>query len=118
MFSIVIPVRDKPHTIARTLDSLFAQAFADFEAVLVGDPADESLAIAARSGDPRLRIVHQANCGQGAARNAGIEASRGDWIAFLDADDFWLPDHLSELHAIRSAFPEAGLIGTAFSTAT
>jgi glycosyltransferase involved in cell wall biosynthesis len=114
MFSIVIPVRDKPHTIERTLDSLFAQSFADFEVVLVGDPADQSMAMAERSGDARIRVAHQVNCGQGPARNAGIQASRGDWIAFLDADDIWLPDHLAELDAIRSVHPEAGLIGTRF----
>jgi glycosyltransferase involved in cell wall biosynthesis len=114
MFSIVMPLRDKAHTIARTLDSVFDQSFADFEIVLVGDPGDESLAIAARTGDARMRIVHQPNIGQGAARNAGIEASRCDWIAFLDGDDLWLPDHLAELDAVRRAHPEAGLIGTRF----
>ncbi|MEA3003983.1 MAG: hypothetical protein QOH81_2771 [Sphingomonadales bacterium] len=114
MFSIVIPVRDKPHFIARTLASVLAQTYPGFEIVLVGDPADESLAIASRTCDARLRIVHQANIGQGAARNAGIEASRGDWIAFLDADDLWFPDHLAVLDAVRTAHPDAGLIGTRF----
>jgi glycosyltransferase involved in cell wall biosynthesis len=114
MFSVVIPVRDKPHTIERTLDSLFAQSFTDFEAFLVGDPADRSLAMAARRSDPRLRIIHQVNCGPGSARNAGLAASRCDWIAFLDADDIWLPNHLAELDAIRASYPDAGLIGTSY----
>lgn len=114
MFSIVVPVRDKPHTIQRTLDGVFDQSFAEFELILVGDPGDSSLAAASRSADPRIRIVHQANIGQGPARNAGIEASRGEWIAFLDADDLWLPDHLAELDRVRRARPDSGLIATRF----
>jgi glycosyltransferase involved in cell wall biosynthesis len=114
MFSIVVPVRDKPHTIRRTLAGALAQSFADFELILVGDPGDESLAAAAQIADARIRLVHQPNIGQGPARNAGIEVSRSDWIAFLDADDLWLPDHLAELDAVRRAHPDAGLIGTCF----
>jgi glycosyltransferase involved in cell wall biosynthesis len=64
--------------------------------------------------DPRLRILRQSNGGAGLARNAGIAAAKADWIAFLDADDLWLPDHLAELDRIRSRFPQAGLIGTAY----
>jgi len=65
--------------------------------------------------DPRLRIVRQANAGEGPARNRGIAESRHDWIAFLDADDLWAPDHLAELDRIRREAPAAGLIGTAFA---
>jgi glycosyltransferase involved in cell wall biosynthesis len=114
MFSIVVPVRDKPHTILRTLAGALAQSFADFELILVGDPGDASLAAAAQIADARIRIVHQRNIGQGPARNAGVDASRSDWIAFLDADDLWRRDHLAELDAVRRAHPDAGLIGTAF----
>jgi len=114
MFSVVMAVRDKPHTIASTLQSVLAQTFTHFELTLVGDPGDSSLCIAASISDPRIRICHQPNIGQGPARNAGIEASRGDWIAFLDADDLWLPNHLAELDSIRRFHPEAGLIGTHF----
>ncbi len=113
-FSIVIPVHDKPHTIRRTLDSVLAQTFGDFELILVGEPGDSSLAIASATADPRMRIVHLANVGPGPTRNAGIEASRSDWIAFLDADDLWLPGHLAELDRIRRARPDAGLIATGF----
>lgn len=114
MFSIVVPVLGKAHTIRRTLDSVFAQDFAGFELVLVGEELDSGMAIAGEFGDPRLRRVFHRNIGQGDARNVGIEAARHEWIAFLDADDLWLPDHLTELDAIRQRFPEAGLIGTRF----
>jgi glycosyltransferase involved in cell wall biosynthesis len=114
MFSVVIPVHDKPHTIMRTIESVLAQSFGGFELILVGDPGDESLAAAAGVPDRRIRIHHRANIGPGPARNAGIEASVHDWIAFLDADDLWLPGHLAELDAIRGLHPDCGLIGTAF----
>ena len=106
MFSIVIPVHAKPHTILRTVESVLAQSFDSFELILVGDPGDESLAMAVRVPDRRMRIVHHANTGPGPARNAGIEAGVHDWIAFLDADDLWLPDHLAELDAVRGLHPE------------
>ena len=112
MFSVVIPVHAKPHTIIRTVESVLAQSWGEFELILVGDPADESLAMAEQVGDGRIRILYQPNIGPGPARNAGIEASAHDWIAFLDADDLWLPDHLAELDRIRRLHPEAGLIGT------
>jgi glycosyltransferase involved in cell wall biosynthesis len=114
MFSVVIPVHAKPHTIMRTMGSALAQAYGEFELILVGDPDDESLAAAARVPDRRIRILHHTNIGPGPARNAGIEASAHDWIAFLDADDLWLPGHLVELDRIRRLHPEAGLIGTSY----
>lgn len=114
MFSIVIPVHEKPHTIRGTIESALAQTDGEFELILVGEPDDSSMAVARRIDDPRIRIVEQSNLGAGAARNAGIEASRHDWIAFLDADDLWLPDHLAELSRIRALHPDCGLIGTAF----
>ena len=114
MFSIVMAVRDKPHTIQRTLQSVIAQDYHDWELILVGDPEDESMRISRRIADPRLRLLHQPNLRQGPARNAGLAASSHDWIAFLDADDVWLPNHLAELNVVRRQHPEAGLIGTHF----
>ena len=116
MFSIVMPVWNKEEYVAATLTAALAQSFADFELIVVDDgSADRSMAIVRGFDDPRIRILVQANAGPGRARNAGIAAARHDWIAFLDADDLWLPDHLDELDRIRSRHPEAGLIGTAFA---
>jgi glycosyltransferase involved in cell wall biosynthesis len=116
MFSIVMPVWNKEEYVAATLTAALAQSFADFELIVVDDgSADRSMTIVRGFDDPRIRILAQANAGPGLARNAGIAVARHDWIAFLDADDIWLPDHLAELDRIRHRHPEAGLIGTAFA---
>jgi glycosyltransferase involved in cell wall biosynthesis len=97
------------------VNSALAQSFAGFELILVDDGStDGSLDTVGDLADPRIRILRQANAGASAARNAGLAAARADWVAFLDADDLWLPDHLAELHRIREQHPDAGLIGTAF----
>jgi hypothetical protein len=117
MFSVVVPLWNKRHTIAATVASALGQTYPDFDMVIVDDGAsDGSLEALNGFSDPRIRIISQSRGGPGAARNAGIEASRGDWIAFLDADDIWLPDHLAELDRIRLAYPDAGLIGTSFAS--
>jgi glycosyltransferase involved in cell wall biosynthesis len=115
MFSIVMPVWNKRDFVAATLAAALAQSFRDFELIVVDDGStDDSVAIIRGVADPRIRIIAQANAGPGRARNAGIEVARHDWIAFLDADDIWLPDHLAELDLIRTCHPDAGMIGTAF----
>lgn len=114
MFSVVIPLWNKRDSVVRAVRSVLGQSFGAFELIVVDDGStDGSADLVAAVGDPRLRLLRQANAGPGAARNAGIEAASNDWIAFLDADDLWLPDHLAELDRIRAAHPEAGLIGTA-----
>ena len=115
MFSVVIPLWNKRDTIAATVASALAQTHRDFELVIVDDgSSDGSPDALADFADDRLRLISQPHAGPGSARNAGIEASLGDWIAFLDADDLWLSHHLAELDRIRLAHPEAGLIGTAY----
>lgn len=115
MFSVVIPLWNKRPTIAATVASVLAQSWRGFELVVVDDGStDGGIDRLAAYGDSRIRIIVQANAGPGAARNTGIEAARHDWIAFLDGDDIWLPDHLAELDRIRTEFPRAGLIGTSF----
>jgi len=115
MFSIVMPLWNKRHVLADTVASVLGQSWAGFELVVVDDGStDGSADLIASFSDSRIRILTQANAGPGPARNAGIEAARHDWIAFLDADDIWSPDHLAELDRIRRQFPQAGLIGTAF----
>ena len=119
MFSVVIPLYNKENMVERTVASALSQSYSDFELIVVDDGStDDSASIVAAIDDPRLRVISQPNCGPGPARNRGVEASRSEWIAFLDADDIWLADHLEELDSIRRAHPEAGLIGTAFARAS
>lgn len=115
MFSIVIPLWNKRQTVAATVASVLGQTYAAFELIIVDDGStDGGMAMLDSFDDPRIVRLTQANAGPGVARNAGIEVARHDWIAFLDADDLWLPDHLAELDRIRLSCPDAGLIGTAF----
>lgn len=95
--SVVIPLYNKAPYIGRALDSVAAQDFTDFELIVVDDGStDGGAEIAEGYGDARVRLVRQPNAGPGAARNRGIEEARGAIIAFLDADDEWLPGYLAE----------------------
>lgn len=103
--SVVIPLYNKQRTIARAVASIRAQSFTRFEVVIIDDGStDESWAALVECGavaDTRFRCVRQANAGPGAARNAGAKLARGTYIAFLDADDEWLPNHLQHaMHAL------------------
>jgi glycosyltransferase involved in cell wall biosynthesis len=115
MFSVVMPVWNKRPFLAQAMAGLLSQTWREFELIAVDDGStDGSLDLLRGFDDPRIRIFTQPNAGPGPARNRGLEAARHDWIAFHDADDLWLPDHLAELDRIRGAHPEAGLIGTRF----
>lgn len=95
--SVVIPAYNAAAYIAGTLDSVFAQTFADFEVVLVNDgsPDTDRLEQELQHYLSRIRYLKQENRGPSAARNLGIGETKGSYIAFLDADDLWLPQHLS-----------------------
>jgi GT2 family glycosyltransferase len=95
--SIVVPLYNKAPHVRRALDSIAAQTFSDFEVIVVDDGStDDGAAIVANYGDSRVRLVRQPNAGPGAARNAGLAQTQGEFIAFLDADDAWLPTYLEE----------------------
>lgn len=115
-FSVVIPLFNKGPHIARALESAFAQTLAPHEVIVVDDgSSDGGLEIARGFDDPRLAVFTRSPPGPGgyAARNLGIERASGDWVAFLDADDLWMPDHLANLaRAIAAAGPT---VGCAFS---
>jgi glycosyltransferase involved in cell wall biosynthesis len=95
--SIIIPLYNKAPHVRRALDSIAAQTLADFEAIVVDDGStDDGAAIVADYPDTHFRMIRQTNAGPGAARNAGLAQARGEFIAFLDADDEWLPNFLQE----------------------
>lgn len=107
MFSIIIPLYNKEGSIAQALDSVMAQECQDFEVVVVDDGStDGGSAVVENYGDPRIRLVRQDNAGVSAARNRGIEEARGEYVAFLDADDVWMPGFLSEIEALQKEFPQ------------
>jgi glycosyltransferase involved in cell wall biosynthesis len=114
-FSIVIPLYNKEKYIQRTLDSVLAQSFADFEVVVVDDGSTDNGTSVVRSfGDQRIRLIQQKNSGGSAARNRGIAEAKGKWISLLDADDEYKPDFLKEAWLCIEQFPQVGAVYTRF----
>jgi glycosyltransferase involved in cell wall biosynthesis len=96
--SVVIPLHNKADFILKSLGSAACQIDADLEIIIVDDGStDGSAQIVESAGVPRLRLIKQANAGVSAARNRGIAAAEGKWIALLDADDLWSQDHVAGL---------------------
>lgn len=101
--SVIIPAYNSSATIGRALDSVFAQTYSAFEVIVVDDGSRDDLPGAIAPYASRLRLIHQENSGAAAARNAGVRAARGRYLAFLDADDFW---HMRKLELQVAAFTE------------
>jgi len=109
-FSVIIPLYNKEAYILATLESALAQNFRDFEIIIIDDGStDQSVVRAQRITDARIHMLHQKNQGVSVARNHGIAAAKGKYIALLDADDLWLPNHLEGLQHLITQFPKAGL---------
>jgi len=110
-FSVVIPLYNKANYIQNCLESVLKQTHKDFEVILVNDGStDGSETVVQRFQDSRIRLVHQENKGASAARNKGISLAKHEWIALIDADDYWYPNHLEELQNTIEQFPKADVI--------
>ena len=107
--SVVTPVYNKRPHIERMAHSVLRQNVQDFEVIAVDDSSDDgSIEEIRRLYGNRVRIFETRGeypLGPGVARNIGVKNARGDWIAFLDADDEWHPEFLSEMHALINLFP-------------
>jgi|WetSurMetagenome_2_1015567.scaffolds.fasta_scaffold95355_2 glycosyltransferase involved in cell wall biosynthesis len=115
--SVVIPLYNKERHIARAVESVLDQTYGDLELIVVDDGStDASGAVAERIRDSRIRLIRQRNVGLSAARNRGIAEARTDLIAFLDADDEWLPEHLETIRRLSKEYPECGAYATTTST--
>ncbi len=115
LISIVIPLFNKGFIISETLNSVLAQTFTNFEVVIVNDGStDNGVEIVSQFLDNRIKIFHQQNKGAAAARNLGIGKATGELIAFLDADDYWFPNHLEELFKLYTDFPNCGMYGSRY----
>lgn len=113
--SVVIPLYNKVKYIQRALDSVLAQTFEDFEVIVVNDGStDGSEKVVEQYANARVRLVHQKNAGECAARNRGIDEARTDLVAFLDADDEWLPGFLDSILRLRGRFPDCGAYAAAY----
>jgi len=92
--SVVTPFHNRIEWTINAIESVLNQTFQDFEIILVNDGSTESLDDIVAINDPRIQILHQDNRGPAAARNHGMRAARGEYIAFLDSDDLFVPDKL------------------------
>ena len=107
--SVVIPVFNKGFILNETLNSVLQQTFTNFEIIIINDGStDNSLEVLSKFNDLRIHVYSQENKGAAAARNLGIEKSSGEFIAFLDADDYWFPNHLEELIKLEKQYPNCG----------
>ena len=107
MVSVIIPTYKRQDFTARAVRSVLAQTYRDLEVLVVDDCSPEPITAAALGNDPCLRVIrHETNRGVGAARNTGVEAARGDVVAFLDSDDYWLPEKLQQQMAIYERQPD------------
>lgn len=107
-FSVVIPVHNKEPHIERSISSVLAQSFSNFEVLIIDDAStDNSVAEIEKFDDERISIFHRETPGPGgyAARNLGIEKANSDWITFLDADDEWSSTHLESYYDLISKHP-------------
>lgn len=113
--SVVVPLYNKRPLVAQALASILEQGVDDIEVVVVDDGSTDGGAELVRSlGIRHIVLVSQPNAGVSAARNRGIEVSTGELVAFLDADDWWLPGYLLAILSLHRAFPSAGFYCTGY----
>jgi len=113
--SAIIAVYNGAATVAQAIDSVLAQSFGDLDVIVVNDGSTDGTPGVLRNYGDRIRVVDQPNCGVAAARNAGVRASRGEYIAFLDSDDAWAPTKIARAVAALEEAPSCVL---AFSNLT
>ena len=117
-FSVIIPLYNKAPYVAKAIQSVLAQTFSDYELIVVDDGSkDDSATIASQiiEGRQNCRLIHQDNMGVSMARNNGVATSHGDYLCFLDADDWWEPTFLEEMSQLIEEFPEAGIYGVNYT---
>lgn len=112
--SVVIPLYNKAPYITATLASIESQISPASEIIVVDDGSTDGGAELISSRFRDVTLIRQTNGGEGAARNTGVRAAQFEWVAFLDADDLWLPNHLLELRNLISAFKDAHLVATSY----
>ena len=113
MISVVIPLYNKKESVAHTLKCVLMQTYQDFEVVVVDDGStDGSAEIVEGVDDGRIRLIRQENGGVSAARNRGIKEAKREYVAFLDADDEWKPEHLQTLVGLMEKYPQCGAYST------
>ena len=111
MISVITPAFNETGLIGQAMASVKAQTLSDWELIIVNDGStDDTAAILDAEADPRIRVIHQRNGGVSSARNAGLDAARGSYVTFLDADDRLPPDALSTRADFLDNHPEIDIV--------
>ncbi len=113
--SVVISLYNKQPYVERAVASVLQSGYPVHEVIVVDDGStDDGPQRVSAMGDPRVRVIKQPNAGVSAARNRGISEATGDYVAFLDADDYWTPEYLPAITDLIARFPQCGLYATHF----
>jgi glycosyltransferase involved in cell wall biosynthesis len=111
LVSVIMPVYNGSHFILEALESLVSQRWNDWELIVVDDGStDSTYALVSAFEDPRIRTIRQKNQGEAGARNTGLDAASGEYLAFLDADDVYLPNALVDLTDYLNTHPDYGVV--------
>lgn len=114
MVSVIIPTYNRAGTLMRSIQSVIRQSYPEWELIIVDDGSTDATSDLVRplaEQDMRIRYIQcPENKGQAAARNTGIRASKGEYIAFQDSDDCWMPDKLQKQVSMMEAHPEYGIV--------
>jgi glycosyltransferase involved in cell wall biosynthesis len=111
--SVVIPAYNAAWCVSKAIDSVLTQSSSDFELLVVDDGSTDSTPAVLAAYGNKVTVLRQANGGLSSARNTGLRHARGEYVAFLDADDWWLPKKLERQVALLRAHPEVGFVSTA-----
>lgn len=116
-FSVVVPLYNKAPYVRKALDSIVSQTFTDWECIVIDDGSTDGSAAICEEYLNNIthqtsHIIHQKNAGVAAARNNGVAASEGEYVCFLDADDWWEDTYLEEMDRLIQEYPDAGLYAT------
>jgi glycosyltransferase involved in cell wall biosynthesis len=112
LVSVIIPTYNRAMRCKAAVESVLSQTHGNVEVVVVDDGSRDNTREVISGMDNRVKYIGQANAGVSAARNTGLKAATGDYIAFLDSDDSWLPWKLEAQLSVLRAFPEAGMVWT------
>lgn len=113
-FSVIIPLYNKESFIENTLKSILCQTFTDFEIIIINDGStDKSEEKVFEFKDSRIQYFYKENGGVSSARNYGIEKAQSNYLSFVDADDYWYPHFLKEMHNNISTFQDIKVFTTA-----
>jgi glycosyltransferase involved in cell wall biosynthesis len=114
--TVAMPMYNKARFVVATVQSALAQTFTDFEIMVVDDGSNDGSAERLTAlAEPKLTVIRQQNAGVAAARTRAMREGQGPYVAFLDADDLWHPDHLSHLMELTRRYPEADLLGNNYA---